>query len=310
MGILSNLFNWFNIKDKQEKERKIDYVLENEPESIEDIGQMFKAFELEKYLPNIEPLVRPVIELELKPTAENSIKNFDSKIGGKPSLPKDYDWPKTSKQKSMSFIAQLNITDIKKHDEENLFPSDGIISFFYCADQQAWGFDPKDKNSFKVIYFNSSQELQKADFPTDLESESIFKPNVIKFTKSLSIPTWDDDSIIGLIEDEDSDNYFEVSHGAENQILGYANNIQNTMELECQLVTNGLYCGDPSGYNDPRRKELESGQKDWVLLLQVGSEDEDTGMMWGDLGRIYFWIKKQDLKEKNFDNSWCILQCS
>lgn len=310
MGILSNLFNWFNIRDKHGKEVKIGYVLENEPESIEDIRHVFKSFGLDKYLPKIEPLVRPVIELELNPTAEENIPNNYSKIGGKPDLPKDYNWPKTGELKSMSFIAQLNMEDIKQHDEENLFPSDGTISFFYCADQQAWGFDPNDKNSFKVIYFNSSQNLQKADFPTDLESESIFKPNTIKFTKSLSIPTWDDDSIVGLIEDEDSDNYFEVSHGSENQILGYANNIQNTMELECQLVTNGLYCGDTSGYNDPRRKELEREKKDWVLLLQIGSEDEETGMMWGDLGRIYFWIKKQDLKDKKFENTWCILQCS
>ncbi len=29
------------------------------------------------------------------------------------------------------------------------------------------------------------------------------------------------------------------------------------MELECQLVANGLYCGDSSGYEDPGRMSLE-----------------------------------------------------
>jgi uncharacterized protein YwqG len=309
MGFFSNLFKWFKVKDKYGEEINVAYVLENEPKTIEDIQQIFKAFQLEKYLPKIEPLVKPVIEIELKQTNEKNISISQSKIGGKPSLPKDFNWPKTDKEKSMSFIAQLNISDLKKYDEENLFPEDGIISFFYCADQQAWGFDPNDKNSFKIVYFNSKSELQKVDFPKDLESESIFKSNTIKLNKSLSIPTWDDDSIIGVIEDEDSDNYFEVSHGFNNQILGYANNVQNTMELECQLVTNGLYCGDPSGYKDPRRKELESGLKDWVLLLQIDSEEDNAGMMWGDVGKIYFWIKKQDLKEKKFENAWCILQC-
>ncbi|MNE64597.1 hypothetical protein D3C80_1600170 [compost metagenome] len=81
------------------------------------------------------------------------------------------------------------------------------------------------------------------------------------------------------------------------------------MELECQLVTNGLNCGDETGYNDPRRKELEQDKDDWVLLLKVDSEEEKTGMLWGDCGRIYFWIKKQDLTKKNFDQVWCILQC-
>lgn len=81
------------------------------------------------------------------------------------------------------------------------------------------------------------------------------------------------------------------------------------MELECQLVTNGLYCGNSTGYENSKRKELEEGKYDWVLLLQINSEEEETGMMWGDSGRIYFWIKKQDLLNRNFNNTWCILQC-
>jgi uncharacterized protein YwqG len=81
------------------------------------------------------------------------------------------------------------------------------------------------------------------------------------------------------------------------------------MELECELVTNGLYCGDPSGYEDPRAKELEPNAKNWRLLLQIDSNDENE-MMWGDCGRLYFWIRKEDLVNKQFDKSWFSLQCS
>ena len=42
-------------------------------------------------------------------------------------------------------------------------------------------------------------------------------------------------------------------------IDGYPVTIQGDMYLECQLVTNGLYCGDSSSYDDPRRQELEVG---------------------------------------------------
>lgn len=48
----------------------------------------------------------------------------------------------------------------------------------------------------------------------------------------------------------------------------------------------------------------------WRLLLQVDSNEEDCGMMWGDVGRLYFWIRKQDLENKKFDKSWFSLQCS
>ena len=80
------------------------------------------------------------------------------------------------------------------------------------------------------------------------------------------------------------------------------------MELECQLVTNGINCGDSNGYKDPRVKELEKEKNEWKLLLQIDSDDK-TGMMWGDSGRLYYWIKQKDLESLNFDKSWIVLQC-
>lgn len=247
--------------------------------------------------------------LILTPTDESKFVKATSKIGGQPYLPDNFEWPKNETGKSLSFIGQLNFEELSKFDQSGWLLKQGLVSFFYCADQEAWGFDPKHRQRFKVIYTDSVSSSVKRDFPTDLEEHSIFKPNSLTFNSSLSIPTWQEDSIDGLIEDEDSDNYIEVSSGSDNQILGYANCVQGTMELECQLVTNGLYCGDETGYNDPRRKELETRKDDWILLLQIDSEEDKTGMMWGDSGRIYFWIKKQDLLNKDFNNTWCILQC-
>ena len=80
------------------------------------------------------------------------------------------------------------------------------------------------------------------------------------------------------------------------------------MQLECQLVSNGLYCGNPSGYEGPRAEALREGAAAWRLLLQVDSED-DVGMMWGDAGRLYYWIRDEDLAAQNWDASWLILQC-
>lgn len=51
------------------------------------------------------------------------------------------------------------------------------------------------------------------------------------------------------------------------------------MELECQLVSNGIYCGDPSGYAGPEAARLKPGARDWSLLLQLDTDD-DRGMMW------------------------------
>ncbi|MCA0429017.1 MAG: DUF1963 domain-containing protein [Bacteroidetes bacterium] len=309
MGILDKMFKWFTAKDKDGNEMNLGYVLEGEPKDIADVEKVFKAFNLEKYFGKIKPLLKPKIDLTLIPATEDDFKNAISKIGGQPHLPKDFVWPKNENGKSLSFIGQINFAEVSEFDKTGLLPKDGLAAFFYCADQEAWGFDPKDRNRFKIVYIAESKETVKHNFPSDLESHSIFKPNRLTYSDSLSIPTWEEDSINGLIDDADSDNYFELSGGSENQILGYANCVQGTMELECQLVTNGLYCGDASGYENPLRKELEAGASDWLLLLQIDSEEEKAGMMWGDCGKIYFWIKKSDLLKKNFDNAWCILQC-
>ena len=308
MGIKDQLFKWFKVQIKDD-EMNIGYVLDGEPKSNEDVQKVFKAFDLESKFEIFKPFIRSKIDFELVSSNDDKIKIGQSKIGGKPDLLNSYEWPKTKANKSLSFIAQLNCEELNKYDSENLLPKKGLISFFYCSEQEAWGFDPKDTDRFKVIYVKSIENLERIDFPKDLKEHSIFQPNGLNFDSSLSLPGWEHDSIRGILSDSELDDYMEISSGTENQIFGYANCVQGPMELECQLVTNGLYCGDPSGYEDPKRKELESGKEDWILLFQIDSEEDNAGMMWGDSGKLYYWIRKQDLKDKNFEKSWFVLQC-
>jgi len=309
MGIKDKLFKWFKSKDKDGREMNLGYVLDGEPKTTDDIEKVFKAFDLESKFEMFKPLIRSKIDFELMPSDDDKIKIGQSKIGGKPDLSSSSEWPMTKANKSLSFIGQINCGELKTFDKDSLLPSKGLISFFYCSDQEAWGFDPKDSDRFKVIYTESIDNLECIEFRKDLEDHSIFQPNELKFDCSLSLPGWEHDSIDGILSEDETDNYIEISSGTENQIFGYANCVQGPMELECQLVTNGLYCGAPSGYEDPKRKELESGKEDWILLLQLDSEEDNAGMMWGDSGKLYYWIRKQDLKNKNFDKSWFVLQC-
>lgn len=309
MGLKDQLFKWLTFKNHDGEELKLQYVLEGEPKNVEDLKKLFKAFGLESKFEKFLPLVRSKIDLELVPIPDDKIEVGQSKIGGNPDLDTGFEWPADQSNQSLSFIGQLNCAEISRHDSENLFPKEGLISFFYCANQEAWGFDPKDVGRFKVIYSESIDNLERSSFPIDLKPHSIFKSNKVKFEASLSLPGWEHDCIDGLLSDEETDDYIDMADGTENQILGYADCVQGPMELDCQLVTNGLYCGDPSGYNDPKRKELESGKDDWILLFQLDSEEDKTGMMWGDSGKLYYWIRKQDLRSKNFDGCWMILQC-
>jgi uncharacterized protein YwqG len=106
----------------------------------------------------------------------------------------------------------------------------------------------------------------------------------------------------------DYERSFYPPNSGLHRLFGHSANVQGDMQLEAQLVSNGLYCGNSSGYEDPRRAALEPGADEWVLLLQLDSDDR-IDMMWGDLGMLYLWIKRGDLAERRFDRVWMTLQC-
>jgi len=296
----------------------------------EQLFDRLKANGLDKYFDKLEPIVRNTIRLYLTSCSDDEIPVGQSKIGGQPDLPASFSWftetntiiskklwifGKETEQtitKSLSFIAQINLSEISQFDSENLLPKSGILYFFYTEAQDAWGFDTKDQNKFKIIYFDEDlTTLKRFDFPVDLEN-SRFKPCSIEAKQEISLPSYG----YGLDEemsftDDEADIYYDKIYedGNINKLLGYSDNIQGEMELECELETNGLFCGDPSGYDDPRAKKLEPNAKNWRLLLQIDSNDANE-MMWGDCGRLYFWIKKEDLINKQFDRAWISLQCS
>jgi len=123
------------------------------------------------------------------------------------------------------------------------------------------------------------------------------------------------DSSLTSLTDEEADEYCEEAEGRYgdlemHQVGGYPLPIQQAnMDLECQLVANGIYTGNAKGWKNPRIKELEPGAKDWRLLFQLDS-DEDLDFIWGDCGILYFWIREQDARAGNFDDVWMILQCA
>ena len=92
------------------------------------------------------------------------------------------------------------------------------------------------------------------------------------------------------------------------RMLGYADLVQGDMRVEAQLVSHGLYCGDETGYNDPRAADLAEDADQWELLLQIDTDD-NVGMQWGDCGRIYYLIRRDDLVARHFDDVWLALQC-
>lgn len=225
-----------------------------------------------------------------------------SYLGGHANLPVGMPWPEY-KGKPLRFLARISLLDVHRCVRMDWLPKDGALLFFYDINQETWGFDPNDRGSWRVIYVRDSGK------PVAMSEEDKCQPVACK-----SILTLIDSSLTSLTDDE-ADEYCDEAESRYgdlemHQVGGYPLPIQQAeMDLECQLVTNGVYTGNAKGWEDPRIKELEPGAKDWRLLFQLDS-DEDLDFCWGDCGILYFWIREQDARAGNFDNVWMILQCT
>jgi len=237
-----------------------------------------------------------------------------SRVGGLPSLSEGIPWPQW-KGKPLAFLCQLDLSEIPPECERHGLPASGMLYFFYNQEQETWGFDPKDQGSWQVVYASSPSTAPRAA-PDGLGQDYVYTEKPVAFAPVETYPDWQDVRVESLgLNDRQGDQYVELCSAVfgdnpAHHLFGYPSPVQgNDMDLECQLVSHGLYCGDASGYEDERAKGLETGRNDWVLLLQLDTDD-DVGMMWGDCGMLYFWIRKEDLAKGHFDKCWMILQCS
>lgn len=80
------------------------------------------------------------------------------------------------------------------------------------------------------------------------------------------------------------------------------------MQVECQLVTNGPYCGDATGLPRPTCNG-STGRCEGVALAHAGDSQDEADLMWGGVGRFYYWIKRADLLARDWVRSWLVLHC-
>lgn len=277
---------------------------------------------LAPYFDAMAPLARNAVSISLHVRKDEDLPVGVSKFGGCPDLPAGTEWFRRSDNDiPMSFVAQVNFAEAAPFDLEGRLPRSGMLYFFYdCSpDGMPWGFDPKDSDGWKGLYYDGDPSaLSRREAPADLEDDDngiLFSAARMGFDAAMELPSPESDltNDLDLPEDEDlQDAYWdwldERSEEFSNKLLGHADPIQGGMELECEYVANQIYCGNSEGYYLAKARGLDKNAARWTLLMQVES-NEDIGMMWGDVGRLYLWITNEDLAARNFEKSWLILQC-
>lgn len=240
----------------------------------------------------------------------------NSFLGGMPRVSEKIDWPIKNDQ-PLAFIAQLDLREVNTDKQIDWLPDSGRLLFFYDMDDYPWGFDPADKGGWAVIYDNGNNDLFELKEPENIADESrIPTKKYVKIDQFMSYPSAErlDLEAAGILDYEQYEKYREfVGNKYEpypyHQMDGYPYPIQrDSMEKECQLVSGGVYCGNPFGYKTDKAQELMKDKNDWVLLFQFDSDD-DIDVMWGDDGMLYFWVREGEARQNNFSNSWLISQC-
>lgn len=246
-----------------------------------------------------------------------------SRLGGLPELPFGSAWPEHDGRPLM-FTARVDLDELAEvlpADDRQGLPASGDLWLFTDALGMAWGFRPEDRGSFVLIHTEGENPPLDAPAGRDDEGDpfdTVVVPRACRLVPELVLPDAFEDGVDLVDDDAAFDAYTDLDEhlneewfgdAPRHRILGRPTLVQQPMELEAQLASNGIDVGGPEGYASAEAKRLKAGAADWTLVAQIDSDD-DTGFMWGDVGLVYWWMRRQDIAAGRWEGVWGILQCS
>jgi uncharacterized protein YwqG len=283
----------------------------------------------------LAPLVRESVRL----TAVKYEEKPTCRLGGRPNLAPELSWPERE-DVPLAFIAQLDLAALPEIAGVDL-PRSGALYFFYHVAEFASTI--KNRGSFSVLYTKEAlATLPLHDFPEQFDDD--FRYNCVRLEvegRALSVPfPWDPVLASFRLTPEEETRYTEFGsmvmarpaprkalRGArrnrigEHEVGGYPIYIQHDPRLRAELITTGLYphisgrglnpaTGKPvtSKKDEPLLCKAEAAMQDWLQLFLIDSE-ATADIQWGDMGRLYYLIRKADLKKRRFEKVWMEFDC-
>lgn len=293
-------------------------------------------------------IAKPSVRLLVGPKTPDSYPLGASRFGGTPDVPPDFVWPYWRPRVDdkdrfgdpfphldpipLNFMAQIDLSAMPVIDPG--MPQQGWLYFFYDLVGQPWGMYPHEAGRFKVLYVDCPRsELRCGINPDEINPDWDPKYHwAIVPHVELTLPG----EYIGW-EEYDTPRYhayqrieqkLQSPDGKPSRFLGHADLIQSPMEnlgdpfaevpnggdsvseeqfedFFSQLSKGEFEVEDPQ----PARVEaLENDSYPWRLLLQLDNVASDGANFFGGEGRIYFHIRKEDLRARKFDRVWLNLQ--
>lgn len=295
-------------------------------DQLSDLQAAVEAEGLGAFWPRLAPHCRPSIRVLPQAAPAVPLPVGASHLGGLPDLPTQAEWP-TWEGRPLSFLAQLNLTELAAYPAAAALPAAGWLSFFYDAQEQPWGYDPANQGRAVVLYHADTVALAPRQLPEGLSTDAYtaFPVAPLIFAAEMTLPDpWEDDLDIAEEEltEEQRTAIWRLLHrhgDGTSRLFGTPDTIQGPVRQQCALVSRGISTGSAQAMQQTREAlgfseaQVETWQQqaaaDWELLLQLDSHEDEANMMWEDMGRLYFCIPRAALAQRDFGAVWTVLQC-
>jgi uncharacterized protein YwqG len=234
-----------------------------------------------------------------------------SRLGGAPDLPAGFAWP-SWRDEELDFVAQLDLADVAKLGAPTGLPQQGLLLVFTSLSARPTGLRPDDRGGTRVFLVDGELEIAAGrgslpELPLAFSAELTLPAEAAGFPASLQLGGHELDAWQrvreGLaerqgVELEDR----AIDWHALHRLGGHADTTEDQMWVDAQLVFHGIDLNTGERYYDPRVPDLEKDAEQWRLLLQLSTDDE-VGLQLGyPLGRLYVWIRQDDLAQARFDD--------
>jgi uncharacterized protein YwqG/predicted DNA-binding WGR domain protein len=280
------------------------------------LSELRRCEPLKRVTKQLEALKRDSIRITT--AAANKVSLRMCKLGGRPDLPAGISWPTgkiAGREIALPFIAQFDLATVWRFDRESLVPPSGMLYFFYnMAD---YGADYLTPENWRVIYHGDTDvSYAPGEPPMPIPSHLDYKARAVKFDHEVTLPNAETcyiggpgntDAKVELTEDE-WDAYITLREGLRankniHQMLGHSDDVQPyAMENGYENVRDLFFPGS-SPFESLTQKKRYEEYFQGRLLLQI-DEEKNIKMQFGRGGRLYFFIREQDLKARDFSKVW------
>lgn len=198
-----------------------------------------------------------------------------SRIGGRPDLPPEAEWPEYEGE-PLGFLAQINFAELHASPVARELPAGGVLSLFCLRDEERPlnGFGP---GTYRALYAPAGTKVKPRDYPDDLAPDA--RPEVarVRFSEALTLPDFKGSSALkALLKSKKDQAKYE--------------NVNFNMLGDDHLL------GHPALLNRPSSKGARH-------LITLGDLDG-----WTDDDVMYFLISEADLKRARFDRVKMLLR--